>query len=58
MKLGEISSNGRVIRRRDKRIWFVVLGVFVAVFLFSFMTQKFKPGGSRRVPARRVPVFL
>ena len=30
------------VRRRDKRIWFVVLGVFVAAFLFTFLTQKFK----------------
>lgn len=29
-------------RRRDKRVWFVVLGAFVAVFLFTFLTQKFK----------------
>ena len=30
------------VRRRDKRVWFVLLGIFVAVFLFSFMTQRFK----------------
>ena len=30
------------VRRRNKRIWFVMLGVFVAVFLFTFLTQKFK----------------
>ncbi len=29
-------------RRRDKRILFVILGAFVAVFLFTFLTQKFK----------------
>ncbi len=29
-------------RRRSKRIWYMVLGVFVAVFLFSFLTQRFK----------------
>ncbi len=28
-------------RRRSNRIWFVVLGVFVAVFLFTFLAQKF-----------------
>ena len=28
--------------RRDKRIYFVLLSVFVAVFLFTFLTQKFK----------------
>ena len=31
-----------VRRRRDKRIWYAIAGVFVAVFLFSFLTQKFK----------------
>ena len=30
-------SGGRV-RRHDKRIWFVMLGVFAAVFLFTFLT--------------------
>ncbi len=30
------------VRRRDKRIWLVALGVFVAVFLFTFLSQKFK----------------
>ena len=29
-------------RRRSNRIWFVMLGVFVAVFLFTFLAQKFK----------------
>ena len=28
--------------RRSKRIWAVALGVFVAVFLFTFLTAKFK----------------
>ena len=42
MKYGEMSSNGLAVRRRDKRIWFVVLGIFVGVFLFSFLAQKFK----------------
>ena len=28
------------VRRRDKRIWFVVLGVFVAVFLFTFLAHQ------------------
>jgi uncharacterized protein YjdB len=27
--------------RKSKQIWFVMLGVFVAVFLFTFLTQKF-----------------
>ncbi len=27
--------------RRSKQIWFVMLGVFVAVFLFTFLVQKF-----------------
>ncbi|MBQ3352793.1 RICIN domain-containing protein [Candidatus Saccharibacteria bacterium] len=30
------------VRRRDKRIWYVVLGVFVAVFLFTFLINAFK----------------
>ena len=30
------------MRRRSKRIWLVMLGVFVAVFLFSFLIQKYK----------------
>lgn len=30
------------IRRRDRRIWFLAMGVFSAVFLFSFLTQRFK----------------
>ena len=42
MKYGDMSSNGLAVRRRDKRIWFVVLGIFVGVFLFSFLAQKFK----------------
>ena len=29
-------------RRRSKRIWYVLLGVFIAVFLFSFLVQRFK----------------
>ena len=28
-------------RRRSNGIWFVMLGVFVAVFLFTFLAQKF-----------------
>lgn len=42
MRYGEVSSNGLAVRRRDKRIWFVVLGIFVSVFLFSFLVQRFK----------------
>ena len=34
-----------VARRHSKRIWFVVLGVFVGVFLFSFLVQKYKGDG-------------
>ena len=30
------------VRRRDKRFGFVLLGIFVAVFLFSFLTRSFK----------------
>lgn len=30
------------MRRRSKRIWLLALGVFVAVFLFTFLVQKFK----------------
>ena len=29
-------------RRHSNRIWFVMLGMFVAVFLFTFLAQKFK----------------
>ena len=42
MRYGVVSDNGMAVRRRDKRIWFVVLGVFVGVFLFSFLAQRFK----------------
>ena len=30
------------VRRRDTRIWFFSLGVFAAVFLFTFLVQNFK----------------
>ena len=33
------------VRRRSKRTWFVILGVFVGVFLFSFLAQRFKGDG-------------
>lgn len=33
------------VRRRSKRILYVGLGLFVAVFLFSFLMQKFKGDG-------------
>ena len=33
------------IRRRSRRIVYVGLGIFVAVFLFSFLMQRFKSGG-------------
>ena len=42
MKYGEMSGDGLNVRRRDKRVWFVVLGMFVAVFLFTFLAQRFK----------------
>ena len=42
MKYSEMSGNGLAVRRRDERIWFVVFGIFVGVFLFSFLAQKFK----------------
>ncbi len=29
-------------RRRSRRIWYVLLGVFIAMFLFTFLAQKFK----------------
>lgn len=45
MKYIEVSGNGLAVRRRDKRVWYVLLGVFVAVFLFSFMVQRFKNDG-------------
>ena len=45
MRYGEVSSNGLRVRRRDKRVWFVVLGIFVSVFLFSFLAQRFKNDG-------------
>ena len=45
MRYGEVSSNGLRVRRRDKRVWFVVLGIFVSVFLFSFLVQRFKNDG-------------
>lgn len=30
------------VRRKDRRIWYVALGVFVMVFLFTFLTGRFK----------------
>ena len=32
----------KVVRRRDGRIKFIILGMFVAVFLFSFLAQEYK----------------
>ncbi|MBR5939473.1 RICIN domain-containing protein, partial [Candidatus Saccharibacteria bacterium] len=29
-------------RRKDRRVWFLALGIFSAVFLFSFLAQRFK----------------
>ena len=37
-----IEISGGRIRRRDKRIWFVMLGVFAAVFLFTFLSSYHK----------------
>jgi hypothetical protein len=37
-----IEISGGRIHRRDKRIWFVMLGVFAAVFLFTFLSGYFK----------------
>ena len=33
-------------RRRSKRNWFILLGVFIAVFLFTFLSQRFKDNES------------
>ena len=41
--------------RRSKRIWFVGLGVFVAVFLFVFLVQRFK--GANEVDAANLANF-
>ena len=38
----EISGNSLRVRRRDKRGRYVLLGVFVMIFLFTFMSQRFK----------------
>ena len=45
MRYGEISNSQFAVRRRDKRIRFVVLAVFVGVFLFTFLAQRFKSDG-------------
>ena len=37
-----IKIENKRVRRRDKRMWFVVGGIFVAIFLFTFLAQKFK----------------
>lgn len=37
-----IEIGNKRVRRRDKRIWYLVGGVFVAVFLFTFLTHTFK----------------
>jgi len=44
-----------VVRRRNRRGRYVVLGVFVMVFLFTFMTQKFK--GDEEVGAANLAAF-
>lgn len=50
-----MSTDRTTIRRRDKRIWYVVMGLFVAVFLFTFLTQKYK--GSDGVKAASLAEF-
>jgi len=35
-------TSGLKVRRRDGRIWFLILGVFLAVFLFTFLAGRFK----------------
>ena len=45
MKRTEKGSNGLTVRRRDRRIWFVVLMLFVGVSLFTFLAQRFKGDG-------------
>ena len=40
MKYREVNDNG-VVRRRSKRLWLVVLSVFLTVFCFSFLKQKY-----------------
>lgn len=42
MSYSKIETNGLIMRRRSKRIWFVALGVFVAVSLFSFLALRFR----------------
>ena len=42
-------------RRRSKQIWYVALGVFVAVFLFSFLAQKYS--SNRNVDAASLAGF-
>ena len=37
-----IGMGRKIIRRRDKRVWYVALGIFVAVFLFVFLMQRDK----------------
>ncbi|MBR0467945.1 RICIN domain-containing protein [Candidatus Saccharibacteria bacterium] len=43
------------INRRNKRVWLAALGVFVAVFLFTFLTAKFK--GDEDVDAANLANF-
>ncbi len=37
-----IMMEKKTIRRRDHRIWYLIGGVFVAMFLFTFLTHLFK----------------
>ena len=40
MKYREVNDDG-VVRRRSKRLWLVVLSVFLTAFCFSFLKQKY-----------------
>ena len=37
-----MTTERRAVRRRDRRIWYVAGGIFVAIFLFTFLTHLFK----------------
>ena len=37
-----MSSSGLAVRRRDTRLRYLLIGIFVGVFLFVFMTQRYK----------------
>ena len=44
------------VRRRDTRIWFMVMGLFLAVFLFTFLRQTFE-GAESEVEAASLANF-